>query len=67
MCGIVAGVSTGRIMPVLLEGLRRLEYRGYDSCGVAVIEDGRIQEEGTQQELLAADGEFAKLYKVQMR
>ena len=43
MCGIVAGVSTGRIMPVLLEGLRRLEYRGYDSCGVAVIEDGRIR------------------------
>ena len=43
MCGIVAGVSTGRIMPVLLEGLRRLEYRGYDSCGVAVIEDGKIR------------------------
>ena len=34
---------------------------------IVVIEDGRIQEEGTQQELLAADGEFAKLYKVQMR
>ena len=34
---------------------------------IVVIEDGRIREEGTQQELLAADGEFAKLYKVQMR
>lgn len=37
MCGIVAGASTRDIVPVMLEGLRRLEYRGYDSCGVAVL------------------------------
>ena len=37
MCGIVGAVSTRNIVPVLLEGLRRLEYRGYDSAGVAVI------------------------------
>lgn len=42
MCGIVAGVSRKKVMPILLEGLRRLEYRGYDSCGVAVIEGGAI-------------------------
>jgi glutamine---fructose-6-phosphate transaminase (isomerizing) len=36
MCGIVAGVSTRNIVPVLVQGLQRLEYRGYDSCGVAV-------------------------------
>jgi len=36
MCGIVAGVSARNIVSVLVEGLRRLEYRGYDSCGVAV-------------------------------
>lgn len=42
MCGIVAGVSPRDVVPVLLEGLRRLEYRGYDSCGVAVCEDGKI-------------------------
>ena len=36
MCGIVAGVSVRNIVSVLVEGLRRLEYRGYDSCGVAV-------------------------------
>ncbi|HMS78743.1 MAG TPA: glutamine--fructose-6-phosphate transaminase (isomerizing) [Burkholderiaceae bacterium] len=41
MCGIVAAVSTRDIVPVLVEGLRRLEYRGYDSCGVAVHVDGR--------------------------
>ncbi len=43
MCGIVAGVSRRKVMSILLEGLRRLEYRGYDSCGVAVIEGGEIR------------------------
>lgn len=39
MCGIVAAVSHRNIVPVLVEGLKRLEYRGYDSCGVAVSQD----------------------------
>jgi glucosamine--fructose-6-phosphate aminotransferase (isomerizing) len=37
MCGIVGAVAQRNIVPVLIEGLRRLEYRGYDSCGVAVV------------------------------
>ena len=37
MCGIVGAVSTRNIVPVLIEGLRRLEYRGYDSAGVALL------------------------------
>ena len=40
MCGIVAAVSSRNIVPVLVQGLQRLEYRGYDSCGVAVYADG---------------------------
>ncbi len=40
MCGIVGAVATRDITPVLVEGLRRLEYRGYDSCGVALLTDG---------------------------
>ena len=40
MCGIVGAVAQRNIVPVLVEGLRRLEYRGYDSCGVAAIVDG---------------------------
>jgi glutamine---fructose-6-phosphate transaminase (isomerizing) len=40
MCGIVGGVSTRNIVPVLVQGLQRLEYRGYDSCGVAVNAGG---------------------------
>ncbi|AIV50502.1 glutamine-fructose-6-phosphate transaminase [Burkholderia pseudomallei MSHR1153] len=40
MCGIVGAVAQRNIVPVLIEGLRRLEYRGYDSCGVAVLDAG---------------------------
>src|SRR5690606_41607928 len=38
MCGIVGAVAERNIVPVLLEGLRRLEYRGYDSAGLAVLQ-----------------------------
>lgn len=37
MCGIVGAVSKRNIVPILVEGLRRLEYRGYDSCGLAIV------------------------------
>jgi glutamine---fructose-6-phosphate transaminase (isomerizing) len=40
MCGIVGATSQRNIVPILIEGLKRLEYRGYDSCGVAVHQDG---------------------------
>jgi len=40
MCGIVGAVSNRNIVPILLEGLRKLEYRGYDSAGLAVVNGG---------------------------
>ena len=43
MCGIVGAVAQRNITPILIEGLKRLEYRGYDSCGVALHVDGRLQ------------------------
>ena len=43
MCGIVAAVADRNIVPVLLEGLRRLEYRGYDSAGLALINETGVQ------------------------
>jgi glucosamine--fructose-6-phosphate aminotransferase (isomerizing) len=43
MCGIVGAVSTRNIVPILVEGLKRLEYRGYDSCGVAVYQGGALR------------------------
>jgi glucosamine--fructose-6-phosphate aminotransferase (isomerizing) len=43
MCGIVGAVSQRNIVPILLQGLQRLEYRGYDSCGVAVHQGGELR------------------------
>ncbi|MEA2505446.1 MAG: hypothetical protein QOH48_64 [Actinomycetota bacterium] len=43
MCGIVGYVGKAEALPILLSGMERLEYRGYDSSGVAVVEDGHIQ------------------------
>ncbi len=57
MCGIVGGVAVRDVVPVMIEGLRRLEYRGYDSAGLAVIEDGdvtRTRRVGKVQELVNA-------------
>ena len=57
MCGIVGGVAKRNIVPILIEGLRRLEYRGYDSAGVAVAVDGtlkRLRSAGRVAELAGA-------------
>jgi glutamine---fructose-6-phosphate transaminase (isomerizing) len=43
MCGIVGAAAKRNIVPVLIEGLKRLEYRGYDSCGVAVLVGERLE------------------------
>jgi len=43
MCGIVGAVAQRNITPILVEGLKRLEYRGYDSCGVAVHQKGELR------------------------
>ena len=58
MCGIVGAISHRNITSILLEGLRRLEYRGYDSAGVAVLDDAgellRVRRPGKIRELEAA-------------
>ena len=43
MCGIVGAVAERDVVPILMDGLRRLEYRGYDSAGIAVQENGQLQ------------------------
>ncbi|WP_445001082.1 glutamine--fructose-6-phosphate transaminase (isomerizing) [Halomonas mongoliensis] len=45
MCGIVGAASLRNVTPILLEGLKRLEYRGYDSSGLALLSDGQLQRE----------------------
>ncbi|MGW8310047.1 MAG: glutamine--fructose-6-phosphate transaminase (isomerizing) [Thiogranum sp.] len=58
MCGIVGAIAQREVAPVLLEGLRRLEYRGYDSAGMAVLNDAaqleRLRTVGKVAELAAA-------------
>ena len=43
MCGIIGVTGTGPAVPRLIDSLKRLEYRGYDSAGVAALVDGRIE------------------------
>src|SRR5690606_25679374 len=48
MCGIVGAIADRNVVPVLIEGLRRLEYRGYDSAGVAILEtSGELRRQRT--------------------
>ena len=57
MCGIVGAVAERNVVPILMEGLRRLEYRGYDSAGIAICEGDtiqRIRRVGKVQELQKA-------------
>lgn len=42
MCGIIGYAGINKVVPILIEGLKRLEYRGYDSAGIAVLEDGNL-------------------------
>jgi len=62
MCGIVGAIANRDVSPVLLEGLRRLEYRGYDSAGMAVLTNGsidRVRRTGKVSELSSALDESA--------
>ncbi len=67
MCGIVGAVARQNIVPILLEGLQRLEYRGYDSAGVAVIQsdqlnrlrcNGKVEELSRQTDSAKLEGEI---------
>src|SRR5438034_3805711 len=54
MCGIIGYIGPKEVVPVLIDGLRRLEYRGYDSAGVAVVHEGNV-------ELRRSAGKLSKL------
>ena len=60
MCGIVAAIATRDITPVLVEGLRRLEYRGYDSCGVALLHDGLLTRSRSTARVAELEAQISK-------
>ncbi|MEQ8745393.1 glutamine--fructose-6-phosphate transaminase (isomerizing) [Pyruvatibacter sp.] len=58
MCGIVGIIGKGDVAPIILESLRRLEYRGYDSAGIATLVDGAIERRRATGKLNALAGEL---------
>jgi glutamine---fructose-6-phosphate transaminase (isomerizing) len=56
MCGIVGAIASRNVVPILTEGLKRLEYRGYDSAGIAVLNGGirRVRRVGRVAEMEGA-------------
>ena len=59
MCGIVGYIGSKKVSPILIQGLTRLEYRGYDSAGIAVIEGNKIEvkkDKGRVNNLCSLDG-----------
>jgi glutamine---fructose-6-phosphate transaminase (isomerizing) len=55
MCGIIGIIGNDEVTPLLIESLRRLEYRGYDSAGVATLIDGRIERRRAEGKLFNLD------------
>ena len=61
MCGIVGAIAQRDVGKILLEGLRRLEYRGYDSAGIAIIDrEGRLQRMRAEGKVVALCDAFEK-------
>ena len=56
MCGIVGALSKGPVAELLVDALKRLEYRGYDSAGVATLENGRLERRRAQGKLRNLEG-----------
>lgn len=60
MCGIVGIISDRQVAPLLVDGLKRLEYRGYDSAGIATLDDGRIERRRAKGKLVNLEAKIAQ-------
>ncbi len=65
MCGIIGYIGDRQAAPIILSGLRKLEYRGYDSAGMAVICDGKMQSEKTVGKLVELENATDEGTKIQ--
>ena len=61
MCGIVGAMASRDVTPVMIEGLKRLEYRGYDSCGIALFADGQLRRTRSTARVADLEGQVAAL------
>ena len=62
MCGIVGIIGKREVAPLLIEGLKRLEYRGYDSAGVATLVNGHIKRRRAQGKVARLEEKLAEWY-----
>ena len=60
MCGIIGIIGKAPVAPLLLEALKRLEYRGYDSAGIATLVNGRIERRRAEGKLVNLDHRLAE-------
>ncbi len=59
MCGIIGIIGRGEVAPLLIDGLRRLEYRGYDSAGIATLVNGRVERRRSEGKIARLEGVIA--------
>jgi len=64
MCGIIGIIGKGEVAPLLIEGLRRLEYRGYDSAGIATLVNGAIERRRAEGKLANLEARLEEILDV---
>ena len=60
MCGIIGIIGKGEVAPLLVDGLRRLEYRGYDSAGIATVVNGAFERRRAEGKLINLEALLAE-------
>ena len=63
MCGIIGIIGKGEVAPLLVDGLRRLEYRGYDSAGIATVVNGAFERRRAEGKLVNLESLLAAAHR----